>query len=277
MATLTDLLSFLQGASNSAAATVSAPVDGINWLLKKAGVPVSDKPVGGSDWLKDKGLMAEPQNPLAGYIGEAVGGVTPMLTGAYAPQIASRLVQMGENVRAPAKLGKEAGVLLFHGTDSMKPLKKIEDSGLFGGIFTSQNQKAALSHGANLYRMTIPDAKVMSSYDDVPWDDAVKTVKDSLGGNPLSDDIADMALSNKDVWGMADDEVKPILDALGTSDLGEASWELQRLRGLIAKQAGFKAVSMPDEHGVSYLVLPGTSPRPYNEKAKQLARGLLDK
>lgn len=112
MATLNDLLSFLQGASNSAAATVSAPVDGINWLLKKAGVPVSDKPVGGSDWLKDKGLMAEPKNPLAGYIGEAVGGVAPMLTGAYAPQIAKGINQMAANAATPAVLRKESGMFI---------------------------------------------------------------------------------------------------------------------------------------------------------------------
>lgn len=112
MATLNDLLSFLQGASNSAAATVSAPVDGINWLLKKAGVPVSDKPVGGSDWLNDKGLMAEPQNPLAGYIGEAVGGVAPMLTGAYAPQIAKGINQMAANAATPAVLRKESGMFI---------------------------------------------------------------------------------------------------------------------------------------------------------------------
>ena len=38
------LLDFLQSASNAAAGNLSAPVDGINWLLKKVGVPVSNAP-----------------------------------------------------------------------------------------------------------------------------------------------------------------------------------------------------------------------------------------
>ena len=42
------LLDFLQGASNSAASTVSAPVDGLAWLLRKAGAKVGDNPIGGS-------------------------------------------------------------------------------------------------------------------------------------------------------------------------------------------------------------------------------------
>lgn len=36
---MSGLLDFLQGASNSAASNVSAPVDGIAWLLRKAGLP----------------------------------------------------------------------------------------------------------------------------------------------------------------------------------------------------------------------------------------------
>lgn len=113
MATYDDFLSVLQGASNSAASTVSAPVDGINWILRKAGFPVSDAPVGGSDWLKQKGLMADPKNPTAGYIGEALGGVAPMLAAAKAPQIASAINQGFENIAAQPVLNKESGKFLI--------------------------------------------------------------------------------------------------------------------------------------------------------------------
>ena len=41
-----------QGASNSIAGNVSAPVDGLAWLLRKAGVPMPSNPVGGSDWMR---------------------------------------------------------------------------------------------------------------------------------------------------------------------------------------------------------------------------------
>lgn len=116
MATLDDFLSFLQGASNSAASVVSAPVDGINWALGKVGVPVSKKPVGGSEWLKELGFTAEPQNKTAGLLGEAVGGVLPIVAQAKAPQIAAGINQMISNAQAPRTLNPQTGAIVWHGS-----------------------------------------------------------------------------------------------------------------------------------------------------------------
>lgn len=73
-----------QGASNSVVGNVSAPVDGIAWLLRKAGLPIPPNPVGGSDWMAQKGITAEPQNKLAGLFGEGVGMAAPFVVGAKA-------------------------------------------------------------------------------------------------------------------------------------------------------------------------------------------------
>lgn len=100
-----------QGASNSVAGNLTAPVDGINWLLRKAGVPVSDMPVGGSDWLRQKGLTAEPKNANYGLLGEALGGVTPMLIAAKAPQIASGLLKAGDNMAIPNTMNPQTGAI----------------------------------------------------------------------------------------------------------------------------------------------------------------------
>ena len=109
MATLDDFVSFLQGASNSAASNLSAPVDGINWLLGKAGLPVSKTPVGGSDWLRQAGFTAEPKNRNAGLLGEAVGGVMPIVAAAKAPQIAAGLNRVAANAAAPRALHPQTG------------------------------------------------------------------------------------------------------------------------------------------------------------------------
>ncbi len=109
------LLDFLQGASNSAAANVSAPVDGIAWLLRKAGINV-DRPVMGSDWMRERGLTAEPTNKLAGILGESVGGVLPMVAAAKAPQIAQGLLQAERNLAAPRTLNPQTGAILWHGS-----------------------------------------------------------------------------------------------------------------------------------------------------------------
>ena len=89
------LLDFLQGASNSAASTVSAPVDGLAWLLRKAGLKIPENALGGSDWMAQQGLTREPQNKLAGILGDSIGGVLPFAASAKAPQIAHGLLKVG--------------------------------------------------------------------------------------------------------------------------------------------------------------------------------------
>lgn len=71
MGLLDYLASFAQGASNSAARLVSEPVDGINWVLNKNGIHIH-QPVGGDEWMRDKGLVKKPSNALAGAIGDGV-------------------------------------------------------------------------------------------------------------------------------------------------------------------------------------------------------------
>lgn len=101
-----------QGASNSQAGMVSGPVDGLAWLLRKAGVPVPSNPIGGSDWMAQQGLTAQPKNHLLGLLGEGVGGVAPMVAAAKAPQIANGLLNMGENLAAPRTMNPQAGSVL---------------------------------------------------------------------------------------------------------------------------------------------------------------------
>ncbi len=114
MAGLADSLrDFAQSASNSIASNVSAPVDGIAWALRKAGVPVPANPMGGSDWMAQKGLTAPVQQGLAQTLGEAAGMAGPMVAAARAPQIAGGLLKMGENAATPQALNRQAGMALF--------------------------------------------------------------------------------------------------------------------------------------------------------------------
>jgi len=49
---------------------------------------------------------------------------------------------------------------------------------------------------------------------------------------------------------------KKICNLLGEDELTLAWHEAQRIRGVIAKKLGYKAVSTGDEHGVSYIIMP---------------------
>jgi hypothetical protein len=91
------LLDTTQAASNSAASTVSAPVDALAWLLRKAGAPIPQAPFGGSDWMRSQGLMRDVQSPVANAVGETLGGVLPIVAAAKGPQIAAGLLRMGDN------------------------------------------------------------------------------------------------------------------------------------------------------------------------------------
>ena len=150
---MAELRDFFQGASNSVASNVSAPVDGIAWLLRKAGLPIPQNPVGGSDWMAQRGLTAEPQNKIAGLLGESFGGVAPMLAAAKAPQIAKGLLQAGDNLAAPRTLNPQTGAIVWHG--SPHKFNKFDSSKIGTG-------EGAQAYGHGLYLAESPD--VAKSY-----------------------------------------------------------------------------------------------------------------
>jgi len=165
---LREAKSFLQGASNAAASNVSAPVDAIAWALRKAGVPVGDAPMGGSDWMRQKGLTAEAPG-ASGLIGESVGGVAPIVASAKAAQIAKGLLQAGENLAAPRMLNSQTGAIDIDALRSAFPSvefdlsqkgnlatldrlvvpKELRQEGL-GTLFMGQLTKAADADNARL-------------------------------------------------------------------------------------------------------------------------------
>ena len=153
MGLLDQLQSFGQGASNSAASTVTAPVDGLAWLLRKMGVPVPSDPVGGSDWAAKQGLTATPKNHIAGLLGEAFGGVAPMVAAAKAPQIAKGLLQAEANAMAPRTLNPQTGAIVWHG--SPHKFDKFDASKIGTG-------EGAQAYGHGLYLAESPD--VAKSY-----------------------------------------------------------------------------------------------------------------
>ena len=120
------LLDFLQSASNTAASNLSAPVDGINWLLKKVGVPVSNAPYGGSDWMAQQGLTKPVAQSAASLAGETMGLLAPMAAAAKAPQIARGLLQGADNLAAPSVLNKQAGAVITGVPEAMTDAARAE-------------------------------------------------------------------------------------------------------------------------------------------------------
>lgn len=80
MSNLSDnaLISLLQGASNGAAMNVSGPVDLMASILRRAGVPVPSNNILGDEWMRQQGLVVQPQNKLTGLLGEGLGLSVPI-------------------------------------------------------------------------------------------------------------------------------------------------------------------------------------------------------
>jgi hypothetical protein len=135
---------FLQAASNTAADTVAAPVDLIAFLLRKAGVPVPQNAVGGTQWMTERGLRRDVQQSPASLAGETVGLLSPVVAAAKAPQIAKGLLQVEANAMAPSTLPRmsERGAIVWHG--SPHKFDKFDSSKIGAG-------EGAQAYGHGLY------------------------------------------------------------------------------------------------------------------------------
>ena len=123
-----------------------------------------------------------------------------------------------------------------------------------------------------MHEIEIPEEKVLTqrafNYD-LPFEEVRGALKRVASNNYLNvdDDTLDLLYSliieEKNVFDFPDEgPVLKALDMASFEDLGEASWKAQRLRGEVAKDLGYQAVETSDEHGTSYLVLPGASIKP---------------
>ena len=239
------------------------------------------------DGLKRKmrGLLEDPVGTVdlgARRFNEDQGGLLNLFANAY-PMAGDKTVlntpEQRKQMQAEAAnkaletYGNIAGMLLYHGSNASRPIKQIDSGGafnVFDGLFASQSKNTALSHGDALYRMTVPDAAIMQ-HGNLSGSIPAKKLSAALKETHKDSSIRRLIASGKSAYdGVLDEGL--LLKKLGADDVGAADWELQRLRGLLANKLGYKAAAMPDEHGLSYLVLPGTKPRPYNKKAKEIWR-----
>ncbi len=99
------LLDYIQALSNTAASTVSGPIDLIAMGLRAAGVPVPQDAVLSSEWMARRGLTKEVPHGAARVLAETTGLVAPAAITAKAPQVAAALNQAARNAEAPRALG----------------------------------------------------------------------------------------------------------------------------------------------------------------------------
>lgn len=140
---------------------------------------------------------------------------------------------------------------LYHGSPDSE-LTSVRDEGLFGGVFASCDRDGAAAHGDHIYTIEIAAGRLLADYElnyEIAWDRIQAVFAGVYMGDDL-DTVLDAVLADElsdDAWA-----------AIG-GERGEASWELQRLRGQLARALGYDAVEMTDEHGCTTLVLSGAA------------------
>lgn len=135
---------------------------------------------------------------------------------------------------------------------------KGDPSNIFDGLFAAKGDEAVQGDFGHTF---YPRVGRVADHGD--WDLDYETSMNVLRNEyPKATDeqldmIYDMSAGDKEVSSM---DFNPLEDH-GFSNISDASWEGQRLRGKIAAEHDFDAIAMKDEYGTSYLIPHGTKAR----------------
>lgn len=156
-------------------------------------------------------------------------------------------------------------ITIYH--SSPKPIERIKPYGYqhgavdFGGVFALSNPEGSIDHGSFLHQIELEESDVLTQWiinTELP-SDGIETV---LRKNLRIESEEDLSLAkqitefDRNVFDFTEEERERLCHVF-RSEMDCLAWEGQRVRGQIALAAGYKAVEMSDEHGTSYLVLPG--------------------
>lgn len=134
----------------------------------------------------------------------------------------------------------------YHG--SSRIISEIQAAGMFGGLFAAASPEVARSHGEIVHVIESP--RPLTDYAlNYEIDGAYAEAMELAGGNEA---IADAIMSRE----------CNSLDDCDPADAGEQGWEFQRLRGMLAARLGYTSIEMLDEHGTTWLCLPGCTISP---------------
>ena len=164
----------------------------------------------------------------------------------------------GEVMKGPAKKSSiDEGMVEF--THSGGDITEIKKGGTFDGIFAAPGAESnyGVNGGTKQTSLFVKKENIAGPGErDLDYQKSIDFLKKKYpsADEDTIDDLYRITAEDKNVFDM---DTNP-LDQFGYDDLGEASWEAQRLRGQIAKDQGFDAIAMSDESGTSYLFPHGS-------------------
>lgn len=227
-----------QAASNTVADTVSFPVDLIAAGLRKAGVPVPQNAVGGSNWMNEQQFTQPVDEGIPKMVGQTLGMVIPAVGFSQPAQVAAALRKGGENLAAPVRMNKQAGAIVWHG--SPHKFDRFDASKIGTG-------EGAQAYGHGLYLAESPD--VARSYQNL------KPITDPTDGGFIQARAAfDIGKGNvKKALSWLDDRAAQVqrnaqfLTDKGASELSQIARAKQLLNEGAFEPGQLYKVDLPDE------------------------------
>lgn len=194
-----------------------------------------------NDWLQSAGL----QSPIEATISFSSNQNIPN---------ESDLVKLKEqNQEYYQTINKDADIF-FHG--AVDPVEgDVIKEGYFHGMFYSGSRNSALGHGDRIYISEVNEDDIISAKS-LAYEDGVYEIFQKKYGDD-AELIYDLTTESRNIWNLNEEEKQKVYELLGCTDEADADFMIQKEAALVADELGYKAVAVEDEHGTSYIILPG--------------------
>lgn len=147
---------------------------------------------------------------------------------------------------------------LYHGSYDKLSDMEVRDGSMFNGMFFSDDKESAFGPGCeSRYYYTVElDDDDIADVGELAYEESSVDAARALWDDD-ADVMLDIVCDEVAPWEV-DEEQREVLDRRFPGlEEWEMSYELQRQASLLAEKMGYKAVSLHDEHGTSYIVCPG--------------------
>lgn len=194
-----------------------------------------------NDWLQSAGL----QSPIEATISFSSENNIPN---------ESDLVKLKEqNQEYYQTINKDADIF-FHG--AVDPVEgDVIKEGYFHGMFYSSSRNSALGHGDRIYISEVNEDDIISAKS-LAYEDGVYEIFEKKYGDD-AELLYDLTTESRNIWNLNEEEKQKVYELLGCTDEADADFMIQKEAALVADELGYKAVAVEDEHGTSYIILPG--------------------
>lgn len=194
-----------------------------------------------NDWLQSAGL----QSPIEATISFSSKNNIPN---------ESDLVKLKEQNQEYYQMINKDADIFFHG--AVDPVEgDVIKEGYFHGMFYSSSRNSALGHGDRIYISEVNEDDIISAKS-LAYEDGVYEIFQKKYGDD-AELIYDLTTESRNIWNLNEEEKQKVYELLGCTDEADADFMIQKEAALVADELGYKAVAVEDEHGTSYIILPG--------------------